>query len=111
MEKLKREGLICPKIVKYHGGSYQERNKLVLSEQGARRLKELDDEQRKIARSLLEPGVHSKFSGIFDNAGSAWGPYWDYEEISFDFRTPQGEKVRVFPASKRVEKLSDEKVA
>lgn len=96
--------LVEPRVEKYWGGRTVHESDLVISEAGRKKLTECIEQQREVARSLLVPGVHTKFSGVFNNAG------WDWEALRsgrallcFSFQTPIGERLQVWPALKRVQ--------
>jgi hypothetical protein len=104
-KELVRKGLVEPCIQKFWGGSTPQCDKLVLSELGKRELRDYLKKQKEVAKSLLVPGEHTKFSGVFNDAGQGRTGYKGYGELYFDFKTPIDERLRVFPATKKVEKL------
>ena len=97
-------GFVTPRIEKGWGWSRRESEVLVLSEAGLTLREKLRDEQFQIAKAFLRPGVHSKWSSIFNCTGSSrekmeWG------RLSFSFITPLGEKVRIYPDNGEFEML------
>lgn len=110
VEQLVRERWVEPNLVKFWGGSNIERHKLVLSRLGADMLEYYISKQAEQAKKLLEPGKHSKFSGLFEYRGHHRdGHDGEGGELYFEFETPQKERLRVFLASKRVVDLAKEK--
>lgn len=110
IDQLLEKGLVTKMQVPRMGYTYTEPHKLVLSNLGELELQRLNDEKKRLARSLLIPGEHSKFSGIFNDAGFDREHYKGYGRLYFDFVTPMNEKVRVYPDTKEVRKLEAEKV-
>lgn len=99
---LQEEKLVEPKRVPCWGSTETRFNELVLSKLGEQKLNEYVEKLRDIARGLVIPGKHTKFSGVLNACG--YGPCGRfYSEFYFDFVTPMNEHLRVYPASKRVE--------
>jgi hypothetical protein len=61
------------------------------------------DEMMRGAHAMLEPGVHSKWSSIFNQFDQGWVQCGDKVRYHIDFTTPLGERLRVFPVEKVVE--------
>jgi len=110
VEQLQKEYWVRPHMEVGWGYSRPNPYKLVISDHAKLLFNEYIESKKKEARKLLVAGKHSKFSGVFNDAG------YDREynrrggRLYFDFKTPMGEKVRVYPDIKKVKKLESEKV-
>jgi hypothetical protein len=109
VEQLRREGLVEPLMQKGYGWARPDPMRLIISPWGKHRLREYTNETREVARKLLVPGEHSKFSGIFNDAGYGRERSHRGGRLYFDFITPMKEKVRVYPDTKEVKKLEPQR--
>ena len=109
IKELQEKGWIEPKQIPTWGRTDTDHNKLVLSRDGKEELVRFTKEQREVARKLPVAGVHSKYSGIFEDAGYGRDGY-NCGKLYFEFVTPIKERVRVYPDTKEVLKLEPEKV-
>lgn len=107
VEELVKQGFVEKMRIPEMGYTYTEPYKLVMSQKGQIELERLHEEARRIAHGLLIPGKHSKFSGLFHDAGYGRSGYRGCGRLYYKFRTPQGEKVRVYSDTKEVEKLEE----
>ncbi len=82
---------------------------LVLSSAGWERRQGLREEKELLAQSMLKTEEYGAPSNVVNfRHGRRHKGHWG--EIFFDFKTPSGEKVRVFPDNGKIEKLEKEKV-
>ena len=84
--------------------------KLVISDHAKLLFNEYIERTREEARKSLVAGEHSRFSGIFNDAGSGREHGRCGGRLYFDFVTPMKERVRVYPDTKEVKKLEPLKV-
>ncbi len=104
VKKLIAEGWVVPKEVSRWGATDIHHHELVLSAQGKEELRHYYKSEEENARKMVEPGVHTKFSGVLYLRDKGRG-YRSREELFFVFDTPMNERVRVYPLVKRVEKV------
>jgi len=95
--ELVNERLVQSHVVKYRGGSYEERDKFVISAVARERLHKLDTTLLVQAETLLRPGVHTDLTGK-PNRTASGRDRWRYGRFFVDYVIPNGECCRVYPS-------------
>ncbi|HVZ75974.1 MAG TPA: hypothetical protein VG934_01725 [Candidatus Paceibacterota bacterium] len=110
-KKLRDEQWVEPRRIPHWGYTEVRQDQLVLSQWGKREMERLLEEAMTSVRAQLKPGTHSEKSDVFKDAGygrdhGRWGG-----RLYFDFRTPVGEKVRMYADNGEFTQLEPEKIS
>jgi hypothetical protein len=112
VKQLVDKGYVEPKKNLYLGGFSLDQEKLILSQEGIRHLKWLDGEKKRIAVSLMRPGVYEELSPLYDERrvfATRDGRYGG--KLHFKFEMLNGDEVLVFPDTNQTAvKLAEKKV-
>ena len=104
IDDLKEKGFIKNMEIPSWGHTYKEPDKFVITYHGEQELERLNEHAKTSVRTRLEPGVHSKWSGVFNDAGFGRDGFGS-GRLYFDFKTPVGERVRVYSDTGEFERL------
>jgi hypothetical protein len=95
-EKLLSEKHVEGLEVKYWGGSFRERDKFTITKTAAESNREFETALLEKAAALLTPGVHTDLAGEARRIGFG-REHWRHGRFYVDFRTPSGDRYRVYP--------------
>ncbi|HUO50601.1 MAG TPA: hypothetical protein VMU25_03530 [Candidatus Paceibacterota bacterium] len=95
------ENLLEQNLVKYFGGSRREVNKFVITEHAAAENRAYEESLLEKAEALLVPGIHTDLTGKARRIDYG-REHWRYGRFRVDFRTPLGDRCRVFPETELV---------
>jgi hypothetical protein len=109
VKRLIAEALVTPIRTPNLGFTKTVKDRLVLSLAGWERRVSLHEEKKLLAQNILGTEGHQVSNGVVNfRHGRKHRGRWG--EIYFDFKTPSGEKVRVFPDNGKVEEIEKKKV-
>lgn len=104
-QRMIEKELVEQLLVKFHGGSYRDKDKLVVTRRGSEAQKLLLAKAQRRALRMLIPGKHTDLTGEPQSAG--WGrDQWRYGRQYFEYCGPSGNRFRVFPVEHTIEEIA-----